>query len=448
MNKSGTPEDFGYFSDGQMEAAVRKMVTLGGYRNWKKRYEALTRADGRAIALERHHVEVVVFEAFRRIGLTTRILAGRMPELDGYAVASEISAWHDELSEFGKKNLAGRVRNALDEDWGFSPLRTEMTARLFLRSIGCSLVSSDLEGADRWDFLARRGADEIELECKYLTHDFGRSYRIREFQRLRRLLGEFADTQEGAGVSLVVRLELGQGLPRDEQQLRRIGKAVEAVVRRREAARLDDLGIGVAAEEWPPGIEEPDLVHAEARFRTDVELVATIAVSRPKFALLVELEEPLDPDSFRNRFIERLCDAAGQLSANRPGVLFVEQEGPGPGNRADGPGTQFVRDLLPRVFERRPHLELVILGFPGPPFSLGTAVHIRNPAMEHSYGNSILESLQNLSGVHEVQDAPFIGFRQAWWAPKYSPDLAARRNVQELIDRVLERLERRKRPQG
>lgn len=433
----------GYFEDAMIAKAVRDVVGFGGQRTWSKRYEALTRDSQRGASLEHHHVEIVLYEADRRLAVSKRGLLGQMPDLDGYAVAVELSGWHRELNQNGKKRLEGSIRDALNSDWGFAPLRCELTARMALRAIGCTVVAADMEGEERIDFLVTRGEDQAEIECKFITHDFGRSFRGREFYALKDLLMKEVDRFAGSGISVVVRVEISRGLPSNRVQLRRLAEAIGQAVVGAQPDLREQLGVCFFREEWPPGCERPELVHAEARYRSDMECVATLAMDRPGFALLVEVEDPADSRGYEKRLVRRLKEAADQLSGERPGALFVELQGSSPRFARDNPAADLVGRLFPQVCEGRPHLELVVLGFPGPPYMMGTTHHFRNPTVKDGQGSRILDDLAATSVNEESENLPFSEFRRSWWSPKYSPDLAAERNMEESLGRLLARLKRK-----
>jgi hypothetical protein len=112
-------------------------------------------------------------------------------------------------------------------------------------------------------------------------------------------------------------------------------------------------------------------------------------------------------------------DAADQLSGQKRGVIFAELEGPW----FDPPATYIMRHaferILPDVFKARPFVELVILGFPGPPFSSGASFPIRNTRIKKRNSSFIARKLVRYATPRQSRTIPYKEFRMNWWQRKY-----------------------------
>jgi hypothetical protein len=113
---------------------------------------------------------------------------------------------------------------------------------------------------------------------------------------------------------------------------------------------------------------------------------------RAAFILALDSADEMSID-FSDRITRKFKDAADQLSGLKRGVIFAEFEGPWPDPPLVSIMEQACRSILLDLFQARPSIELIVLGFPGPPFSVGTSFAIRNPRNKRRGSSDIVRIL-------------------------------------------------------
>lgn len=108
------------------------------------------------------------------------------PPLDSRAYAallfaSDIVQLAGQLSERGRANLHGRLRDGLKRGFAGLYLETSIFRELLLE--GFDVDPIDLEDLQQFDFLATRNGVKVQLECKSLSADAGRKIHRRDFYR-------------------------------------------------------------------------------------------------------------------------------------------------------------------------------------------------------------------------------------------------------------------------
>lgn len=417
------------FTAGSSEEAIRWILSAIGIRTIRARVRKLLRrveedpSSSRDL-LEQHYIELV-------LGLYTEesgnLSGSGIPEpvvgsaLRFCRVAANLDQY---LDVSGKRRHRGKLKQAMGEEYGFSALQTEYLAVTTGLQLGCEIDAVDLEGRERFDFVFRRGAEEVEVECKLLTPQSTSSFDLRRFRRFSKLLNTVGMTKLlQSGASHILRLGLEDDLPQtDEGQL----QVIEALHRFRVVGEVGDLPNGISllsAEHWPAGLEVPARAHAEARYLTLKESVATLALNGEDSALVIALlsEPSRDTDARLSYILRGLKRAADQLSRSRSGVLFVELQGPCPDPIVNAAVAADYETVAPRLFESRPHCELVMLNFSGPPFSSGMSFAFRRQ-LRRKFGlrRSLVDRLEDAARMKAGRSRlPGRDFRREWWSGKY-----------------------------
>jgi hypothetical protein len=412
--------------DFDTDEAIRWLVQATGQDRWLRRAdELLSLASGaerqlRSI-LERHHIEVCIAAAYRRMAFGNLEELAMQPFADAFGFALIAKAIHRHLSRQGKQRHVGKLKQALKEDYGFAALRTEHTAMMMGFGIGCKVVPADLEGLATYDLLLSDQGEEVELECKLLTHDLGHPFRQSEFNRLCRALDRLAEKSLlRPGSSRIAWLTLRDTLPRQDQELRLLATTIAASVVAEQVHAVPDYVEELRVEDWPRGVTEPKLAHAEARFLSVFQQCYTYAQDGDRSAFILAIISPPDVKKYGDLVQRKFKDAADQLSHTRPGVIFAELEGP---NFDTGLTIKllppYFKNILEDVFRTRPYLELVIIGLPGPPFSSGASFAISNPRRKKRNRSFISRKLERNSLSKRFSDIPFKDFRKDWRREKY-----------------------------
>ena len=95
---------------------------------------------------------------------------------------------YDQLPESGQRPFDGKLRDLVTGTYGARPFVYEISIASHLMRKGWDVEFADLCGSAQFDFLARRGDAEIEIECKTSSGDTGRKIHRQEVNRLADLL--------------------------------------------------------------------------------------------------------------------------------------------------------------------------------------------------------------------------------------------------------------------
>lgn len=373
--------------------------------------------------LEEIHLELLLAEL---AGLYSLSLPEEMqlPLLgDALVFASAAHNLHQYLGETAKRRHLGMLRAAMDSDSGFSALRTEYVAAAFALGQGCHVTPIDLEGLGNYDFLLTSDEEEIELECKMLSNDFGNPFASTRIDRLMLELNtKHREALLKPGTARKFWLELGADLPSSNDGVRELAVELVRLAGGAEASSLS-LVKSFRIEDWEGGREHPDRAFSEARFITSLHFCPTFEFHDEKAAIIFALKDGFDSGArYRDRFKKKFKEAADQFSGTRPAALFVEVQGPCP----DRYNVELIRKsfklLMPEVFEARPFVELLVLCFAGPPFTAGVSYAIRNERRRRGNQTFLMRRLEraSLSKKRTSGALPGSGFRKQWWQEKFN----------------------------
>lgn len=373
--------------------------------------------------LERHHIELMLVEDLARAQAegADSLFSTLMGDTLFFSARAEDLHLH--LSREAQVKHAGMLRAALDAEHGFAAVRTEYTAIGIGLELGCDVELVDLEGLGNFDLLLCRDGEEVEMECKLLSQDFAASVSVSRFDRLCRILEfEHRSALLKPGSSRVVWLALDGDLPKGNEELAQFAGSLVALVES-SAPNFKPPLRDARTENWPPGLENPNRAYAEARFITSLYGHYTIEFHNSEAAIIFVLAEGADGGKLLTKRLGRkLKDAADQCSGKRPAALFVEFEGPSPFKPNREAAKRLVASQLEDVFRTRPHLELVILGFAGPPFTGGYTYPIPNPGRKRRNQAALIRSLEKHARTTFTlpRGHPRQKFVSRWWNEKYN----------------------------
>jgi hypothetical protein len=87
---------------------------------------------------------------------------------------------HAGLNAFGREHFTARLLGAMKEPSGLRPVAYEVLILTHLTHRGFDVECIDLTGRGRYDFLATRSGESIEIECKTTARDVGRKIHMSE----------------------------------------------------------------------------------------------------------------------------------------------------------------------------------------------------------------------------------------------------------------------------
>jgi hypothetical protein len=272
----------------------------------------------------KHAVELAIDRLYRRQRLTGRgprdFRHGPIAEAMSFAFA--LTEMHRRLPREAQIKLQQCLYGCLKGENSLAPIVHEMTVAVHLMNRGWDVEFYDLEKGG-FDYIARNGAKEIEIECKRVGTDTGRKIHRSDFYRMASplfpTLGEFAHRR----VADIVHLRVEDRLPSRDEDLARLRSAVQTAmetatptngdtftvdIRRVGLSHPRDVGVDVMQQEVQHHVGTP---HVHLAFAGQGAEFAVLAVTSEK------------PDRVLRTTYRQLKDAASQFSLQRPAVIWT-----------------------------------------------------------------------------------------------------------------------------
>ncbi|MDO8448066.1 MAG: hypothetical protein Q7T10_04605 [Rhodoferax sp.] len=327
--------------DTEVAGLLSGLVKITGIEPWKRRFEWLHRELNENHFMEdwlreRCLIEWTMNDILRDPSLMLqrpfRIENIAQYELVGFAAGTVRS--HERLSEDGKRRLRGALLDGLKEDKGLLSIQHEITTAIHLMSRGFDVEFRDMECGGGFDYIARKGDVEIEVECKMFSADLGRKiHRRRSATLCKALEGALTQTYNTASVGLIVTVSLPDRLTPSPGQHRGIEEAVRTgllsgnVFTQTEYCdvQVSDFPIDSSPFNKAPeqlSRKEIDQFVWERTGRSNSTLISMFSPKRRAVVLLLESEKP---DDVLKGMRHQLREAAkGQFSKTRPAFLAVQ----------------------------------------------------------------------------------------------------------------------------
>lgn len=255
--------------------------------------------------------------------------AGRLPKGDdydplyGFLIAAH--RIHGALPAAVKTPFEGRLRNAVDSVHGFRPFAYEISIAAHLMDKGWDVDFVDYSGTGQFDFLARLGAVEVEVECKSTSGDTGRKIHRQEVNRLADLLlPSIQRLAEVKGCHLL-RITVPERLGKSNEALQSISRAVAAVADSRADAACELAQVGYVFEElasWP----EPHRDSAARDFfenKFGAKNKNLLFLGREGFSVVAVMIASLRLDAVADAITDEGKKAADQCSGTRPALIAL-----------------------------------------------------------------------------------------------------------------------------
>jgi hypothetical protein len=321
---------------------VERLVSITGVEPWTKRFEWLARE-----VQENSHMGEWLRE---RCGLEWELgasiesgdlsdtgrfrIQGRASRYELAAFAAGVSYIHEGLSPKGRNRLRGSLVDGLKVDKGLLSVQHEVATAVHLVRSGFDVQFHDLETGGGYDFLAVKGAAEIEVECKMFSADVGRKMHRRLSAKLFKVLEPaLGQTFQSAAGGLLVRITLPDRLTPAPSQHNGIRRAVELGLLAGRPFENEYCVVAVqdfAIEGSPFAVSDIGQIQSAAakefvgRLAGHTNPTLMILVS-PGRSAVVALLESRQPDAVLKGIRRQLRDAAvDQFSGTRPGCLAAQ----------------------------------------------------------------------------------------------------------------------------
>jgi hypothetical protein len=319
---------------------------------------------------ERYPTEFGAASLFNSIN-TVAITGRPLIDTDSYAAASffaMLARIHQRLSKRGRAALEGKVRSGLQEPSGLAPLAFEFSIVSHLLHAGLDVQFNDYENDGGFDFLVAQDAVELELECKFISHDAGRREKLADVEHLLAELDRQLPLVLDRSCGLcAIELAFSKGIPKSNRSLRVLMENVIAHIGSGPQTRA--VGdVAVSYSYFPPLEEirdEPSQSYLKEKVAERVGMefdgYAGSAIRADGQGIVAYVRPAASRGLLAKIKHEILAADRDQLSRTRPGVIAVQFGGITGNELAQlsssvGQANDPLAILAAEVFRRRPHL--------------------------------------------------------------------------------------------
>jgi hypothetical protein len=159
---------------------------------------------------------------------------GRVPKGSEYdalfAFAVSAMRIYDQLPESGQRPFDGKLLDLVTGTYGARPFVYEISIATHLMRRDWDIEFADLCGSAQFDFLARRGEAEIEIECKTSSGDTGRKIHRQEVNRLADLLRPVTEPLLNDAGCHLLRIVIPDRLGKSADELRGLVELVNSAI--------------------------------------------------------------------------------------------------------------------------------------------------------------------------------------------------------------------------
>jgi hypothetical protein len=270
-----------------------------------------------------------------------RRATSRYPSMNGpgddqyyqlYSFAFAVVRAHARLSSRGQTRLCGSLRDGLKSDYGLAPVALEMAVAVHLWAANFDVEFTDMEGRGQFDFLASGAGIELEIDCKAVSCDIGRSihrnHMLDLLQRCQPAIQMCLARRRGT----ILRITIPAALHAREDYMMGVATLANAAAQQEQTLSTDGIAtVGVTRFQ----LEQGPFHHQ--RRPTQIELANfidqstgnsnphAISIHRPGEAAVVITIDSNRPDKVVEGIYRSLKDSAErQFTRTRPAVLAVQ----------------------------------------------------------------------------------------------------------------------------
>jgi hypothetical protein len=266
-------------------------------------------------------------EEARRIRRRRSHFPRNEPFETAYGIAAAMQRVHAQLNAFGKGQFAGRLQGAMKEQSGLRPISYEVLILTHLAHRGFDVECIDLTGRGRYDFLATRSGESIEVECKTTARDVGRKIHMSEVSTLGNVLWPIARPLLDKGGFHLLLIEVPNRLSAREEDMRGLADLfARAVVDDGHADGEMATVEYTVIDTQPKGL--PDTMEDKLRsiFLSEFGRQASSIVfyGRPEGGALAIGVRSREPDKVLDALADQAKEAAKQCTGERPAVIAMQ----------------------------------------------------------------------------------------------------------------------------
>lgn len=252
---------------------------------------------------------------------------GRLPKgsqfdpLYGFVIAAQ--RIHSALPNSTKPAFEGRVRDIVRGNSGARPLAFEVGIATHLMQ-QWDVEFADMNGAARYDFLARRSSVEIEIECKTTSGDTGRKIHRQTVNRFADMIvPSIAPLADRPGCHLL-HVRIPDRLNPSDQELKRVAtQTADAILGKATASSSVSVNYRLGEiDSWPDPSTD---LQAWEFFRNLIGASNPhlLFYVRPGMSIVILAIESEKPDKVIDAIVKQAKEAADQCSGTRPALITI-----------------------------------------------------------------------------------------------------------------------------
>jgi hypothetical protein len=273
---------------------------------------------------ENYDLEFALAKARRYRRTTSRLPKGDAYDpLYGFLIAAH--RIHQALPASVKAPFEGRLRNAVSSAYGFRPFAYEISIATHLMQKGWDVDFADYSGAARFDFLARQGAVEVDVECKSTSGDTGRKIHRQEVNRLADLLLPSTEKLADLKGCHLLHITIPGRLGKANDELASIATAVTRVANERASASCEFAQVEYVFEDltsWPAPNRDPNARNFfEDKF--GIKNSHMLFHGRGQFSVVAVIIRSSKPDNVIDAISDEAKEAADQCNGSRPALIAL-----------------------------------------------------------------------------------------------------------------------------
>jgi hypothetical protein len=235
----------------ELPAIFRQLFAIAPIDLWRRRSDELAGRERQNPFLGRYFDEKYSTERMLPQVLSYRKSTGRYPSIGGtrdheifklYSFATALTRVYANLSSRAQGRLRGMVRDGLNRESGLAPVALEMAVATHLSNGGFDVDFVDLEGQQRFDFLARKEGIELEVDCKTVSGDVGRPVHRHRALELFHLIQSALAEQVNKCQSKAVRIIIPDSLHGSSEYMGRLSHLVLRSIREQRDLSAQGLG--------------------------------------------------------------------------------------------------------------------------------------------------------------------------------------------------------------
>ena len=250
-----------------------------------------------------------------------------------YSFAFMLTEVFKRIGPQAQDRLRGMLLSGLKKEYGLGPIAYEMRTAAHLMSRGFSVFFHDLECGGGFDFLATSETSNLEIECKYISADFGRKLHRQHVYNLGGIL--FPNMKEHVDErreGMLLRVTIGDRLTSDNTQQSLIRDRVHSVLFFSQNSCGDDQCF-VTAEPFaikgsPFSSDTMNMgttyVYDEVQRFFDLKNEHMLLYWCPNVSAVVISLKSAKPDRITQTMVKRSKeDAKAQFTGTRPAFLLL-----------------------------------------------------------------------------------------------------------------------------